>query len=257
MKKTGTREWATTTVNIQQGCENNCRYCYARSNAVRFKRCTAEQWPEPVISSAKVNKRYGNRKSIVMFPSAHDLTPLNIEQCVIVIEKLLAADNHLLIVSKPHLSCITQICDTFREYKEQIVFRFTIGSMCDDALKFWEPNATTFNERLMCLQLAFTLRYKTSVSCEPYLDNSTVRLYEALAPFITDTFWIGKLREFARRVDLSGVTDGQRKEFVEPLLVAQTDESVRLLYERLNNKPHIKWKDSVREVIEKEGEVEK
>ena len=57
-EKTGTKEWAAANVNIQFGCEHGCRYCYARHEAVcRFKRCTAEQWINPVIDNAKVDKR--------------------------------------------------------------------------------------------------------------------------------------------------------------------------------------------------------
>lgn len=28
-KKTGTREWSESSLNIAIGCKNNCRYCYA------------------------------------------------------------------------------------------------------------------------------------------------------------------------------------------------------------------------------------
>ena len=27
----GTQEWAASNVNIQDGCEHDCRYCYAKS----------------------------------------------------------------------------------------------------------------------------------------------------------------------------------------------------------------------------------
>ena len=34
----GTKEWSVSSVNCITGCEHNCRYCYARANALRFKR---------------------------------------------------------------------------------------------------------------------------------------------------------------------------------------------------------------------------
>ena len=37
---TGTQEWAASNVNIQDGCEHDCRYCYAKTMAIRFKRAT-------------------------------------------------------------------------------------------------------------------------------------------------------------------------------------------------------------------------
>ena len=36
-RKTGTREWAESNYNIGIGCSHDCRYCYARTNAVRYK----------------------------------------------------------------------------------------------------------------------------------------------------------------------------------------------------------------------------
>jgi DNA repair photolyase len=41
---TGTQEWAASNVNIQDGCEHDCRYCYAKTMAIRFKRATAKSW---------------------------------------------------------------------------------------------------------------------------------------------------------------------------------------------------------------------
>lgn len=251
-KLTGTKEWAVFNVNIQQGCEHGCRYCYARYNAVaRFKRCAAEQWLEPVINKAKVDKDYGKYKGVVMFPSTHDITQKNLSECLCVLRKLLDAGNWILIVSKPHWTCITLICETLQKYRSQIMFRFTIGSKDDDILGFWEPNAPKFEERLACLRYAYFGRYLTSVSCEPYLDKNVVDLYLAVKPFITDSFWVGKLRDFARRVDTSVITAEQEEEFIKPLKAAQTDEAVRTIYNQLNVERLVKFKDSIREVIEK------
>ena len=40
----GTKEWADNNINIVFGCENNCRYCYAKKMAIRFERKTEETW---------------------------------------------------------------------------------------------------------------------------------------------------------------------------------------------------------------------
>lgn len=249
--KTGTKEWAQTTINIQRGCEHGCRYCFARANALRFKLCTADEWSIPKIDQAKVEQDRRKVNGVVMTPSTHDITPRNLEQCMTVIEKLLAAGNQVLIVSKPSWQCITLLCDKLSQYKRQILFRFTIGSMSEDVLAFWEPNAPKFVERLSCLQYVYAAGYETSVSCEPYLDAYTISLYETLVPFVTESFWIGTLRKFKLRVDLSGVSEHEMQQFVRPLLAAQTDEAVRILHRHLDGKPCVKWKDSVREIIEK------
>jgi len=249
IRRTGTYEWAGCNVNIQRGCEHNCRYCYARAFAVRFGRCRVDHWRYPAIDQARVDKGYRKRNSTVMFPSTHDITPANIEQYLIVLEKLLAAGNKVLIVSKPHIECIERICRQMDYYKDRVVFRFTIGSIYDHVLRFWEPGAPTFRERFNCLSYAHYKGFVTSVSSEPYLDGSITQLYTRCFPYITDSFWIGTLRKFKSRVDLTDVADNQRKEFVEPLLAEQTDVAVRRLYKLLAGRPFIKWKDSVRKII--------
>lgn len=247
--KTGTKEWAASNVNIHRwGCEHDCRYCYGRYNAVRrFKHCTAQQWLRPVIDWRRVRKSYRKREGIVMFPSSHDITLSNLSACLTVLGKLLSAGNKVLIVSKPHLVCIKAICDELSRFKKQITFRFTIGSDNDAVLKFWEPNAPGFAERLECLKHAFYEGFATSVSAEPFLDDNVERLYLALRAHVTDTFWIGKLRDFDRRVDLADITESKML-YVHILKHCQSDEAVRQLHERLNGRPKIMWKDSIREI---------
>lgn len=247
-KKTGTREWAEDTVNIQIGCEHDCRYCYARAQAVRFKRLFGD-WSEPKIIQRVVDKNYGKREGVTMFPSTHDITPNNISECLCVILKLLDAGNQLLIVSKPRLDCILLMCHRLSKYKKQVTFRFTIGSTRDDVLAFWEPGAPSFDERLKCLQYAHYRNYQTSVSAEPYLDSGIEHLYTRCYPFITESFWIGTLREFKRRVDKSRISVGQMYDYVRPLLECQSRNAVLRLYEKLNGRPLIKWKDSIREIV--------
>jgi len=257
-KKTGTKEWAETNVNIQLGCEHGCRYCYARYGAVkRYKLCTAEQWLDPVIVRSKVKRSFLKRSGVIMFPSTHDVTMLNLSESICVLSKLLDVGNEVLLVSKPHLNCIEAICDSFQGYRKQLRFRFTIGSMDQQILDFWEPNAPCYNERLQCLMLAYSQRYRTSVSCEPLLEpglNKVIRLFEELKPYITDSLWFGKLRAFDKRVDMDNVTSEEEEKFVKPLKNAQSDEAIWALYNhynKLQKEQLVRWKDSIREVIDK------
>ncbi len=249
-KKTGTYEWSESTVNIQLGCEHNCRYCYARANALRFKRIADHtDWRKPIINQKAVDKNYIWKSGVIMFPSTHDITPDNISECLCVILRLLHAGNELLIVSKPHLTCIELICERLVDYKKQVQFRFTIGSTRDDVLAFWEPGAPGFEERLNCLKFAHFKGYRTSVSAEPYLDSGVEYLYIRCFPYITESFWIGTLREFKRRVDKSKISVEQIYDFVRPILECQSNSAVWRLYEKLNGRPFIKWKDSIRKIV--------
>jgi hypothetical protein len=216
-----------------------------------LKKCTAEQWLEPVISNSAVDADYKKINGVVMFPSTHDITLRNLSQCLCVLKKLLDAGNSVLIVSKPHWQCITLICEALTEYRSQIMFRFTIGSYNEEVLRFWEPEAPKFKERLACLKYAWYMRYRTSVSAEPYLDNDVTGLFVMCKPWITDSFWVGLLREFNRRVDLTDVSAEQTEKFVNPLKVAQTPEMVERIYSQLRFEKLVRWKDSIREIVGK------
>lgn len=77
------------------------------------------------------------------------------------------AGNEILFVSKPHLEYILAIYYEFEDYKNNILFRFTIGSVNDETLHFWEPGAASFDERIASLKFAYDTGYQTSISCSP------------------------------------------------------------------------------------------
>lgn len=249
--KGGYYEYGGTQLSIQRGCEINCRYCYAKFDAVkRWKRCTAFEWPMPIINQAQVDAKYPEHlDQPVMFPARHDITQLNVSECGTVIKRLLEAGNEVTIVSKPRLCIIKYLAEAFSDYRDKIIFRFTIGSAFDAALKFWEPQGSSFQERLACLQYCFNSGYKTSVSCEPYLDGLVYLVYEAAIGFVNESFWIGRLKNFNSRVDISEISQSDYGQFVKPMLDASTDEAVRVIYDTMKDKPMIQWKDSIRKVM--------
>ena len=261
---TGAREWVEKTINIQLGCEHDCLYCYARNDAItRFfhrTHCTREGWRSPIIDAARVDKAYPRYPGTVMFPSTHDITRRNLNECLVVLRKLLEADNKVLIVSKPSMNVTALLVEALKGFQHRVAFRFTIGSTADNVLSFWEPGAPCFEERIKSLSMAYFEGYCTSVSCEPFLDPFPVHVFEACYDYLSDTpaehpmggFWIGKLRRWDRRVDLAGATEQQIKQYVEPLKAAQGDAFVKALVRQLDGRKYIRWKDSIREVIEKE-----
>lgn len=189
----GTKEWADSNVNCYFGCSNNCRYCYAKKMAIRFKRKTEDNWKFMNINRKTINKGYNKRKGRVMFPTSHDITEKSINNCLIVLKKMLESGNSVLITTKPKLSCVKLICKQLYKYKKQIQFRFTITSLSDELLEFWEPGAPSFKERFNSLEYAFIKKYRTSISIEPFLDKNPYLLVDKLIPFVTESIWIGKM----------------------------------------------------------------
>jgi DNA repair photolyase len=243
----GTQEWSVKTVNCCTGCSHDCRYCYAKGMAIRFKQVTAGQWPLEQIRPKDVSKRHKKYDGQVMFPSSHDITPGNIDACMEVLGHLLEVGNRVLVVSKPHLDCIEKICDEFDQFKDQILFRFSIGACDDSVLAYWEPNAPIYNERKAALQYAYNADFRTSVSVEPMLDSANIDiLISELSPYVTHSIWIGTMNHLGR---FDKGTDMVLRQAANRIRQGQTDTIIRQIYERQKGNPLIRWKEKIKKVV--------
>jgi DNA repair photolyase len=245
----GTQEWAAHNVNIQLGCENNCKYCYAKSMGIRFKRCAASDWESPQILTDKVNafpKKYSGK---VMFPTTHDITPFNINECIAVLTGLCGIGNEVLIVTKPHLECVRRLCAALAGYRNSILFRFTIGSADDSVLSFWEPNAPSFSERKKAVEHAYYEGFRTSISCEPMLDTNPSAIINSVREYVTDSIWLGRVNQLPAGISMNCPKDDISKIAARDLLGSQTDLWIRDLYSDWRGDKLIKWKDSVKKVV--------
>lgn len=248
-QKTGTWEWAPRTFNLIQGCSHNCRYCYACSMAVLFRGHDPKTWYLEAINEDLLLKRFSKSEEMIMYPSAHDIVPANLPLHLIIIRNLLDSYSKVLIVSKPHRECIKTICETFKAQKNKILFRFTIGSTDGKVLKFWEPEAPSFKERLECLKLAHSLGFETSVSMEPMLDNNPEEVVKAVKPYVTETIWLGKANRLKQRLSTNGHKDKETMARADELLEWQSDANIHKLYQRLKDDLQIRWKDSIKKVV--------
>lgn len=241
----GTKEWAEVNRNCIEGCSNDCRYCYAKKMAIRFKRKTKENWHEmePKLSS---NMMTFKTKGRIMFPTSHDLHIEHVDWWFPFLKELLKNGNNVLIVSKPQLMAITFICDNLIQFNRQIEFRFTIGTDDDTTRRIWEPNAPSINERVCALQLASEAGYQTSVSMEPLLmlHPDVKPFIKRIEPYATGEIWIG-LMNYLNVRDFTGSDllwfDRQRN--INSLW------NMKTVYGLLKDNPKIRWKDSVRDLL--------
>jgi len=253
----GTYEWSPNPLNFITGCGNDCLYCYSKEMSIRYNRNTPETWREERVRIKDLNKRIKRYDAVVMFPSSHDIRPEHIDESIEFLQHILDAGNEVLIVSKPHLVCIQEICARFEAIRDRILFRFTIGSADDSVLKFWEPNAPDFTERLNCLKWTHSKGFRTSVSCEPMLDNNIQEVIEKVSPFVTETIWIGKINHLIGvngkgRLDFNGCNDPATLLKAQELIAWQSDDNILRLYENYKNDPKIRWKESIKRVVEKQ-----
>jgi DNA repair photolyase len=238
----GTREWADRNINCVKGCSNDCRYCYAKLIAKRFGRCTEETWKQMQIRSDVLNRTFRKHVGRVMFPSSHDITdaPEVKDACIRVIKALLEAGDELLITTKPRISVTTDIVRRFYSFHSQFQFRFTITSVDNGLLSFWEPGAPPFEERLESLKYAYKRGFKTSVSIEPFLDYDPRPLVEILLPFVTESIWVGPMNYIPR----NGISNESRHEY-EATRSRYDINHLRAIHENLRNLPRMRFKDSM------------
>lgn len=238
----GTKEWADHNVNCIKGCSNNCRYCYAKMMAKRFGRCLEDTWKDMEVNERAVERNYRRYEGRVMFPSTHDIVdkPRVREACFVVIKKLLEAGNDLLITTKPKLSITKDIISQFRSFKEQLQFRFTITSLDNGLLAFWEPDAPNYEERLESLKHAYENEFRTSVSIEPFLDYSPHRLIYALSSYVTESIWLGPMNYIPQ----NGISSKHQRQYTE-IRTRYDISHLASIYEDLKDFPLIKFKDSM------------
>lgn len=246
----GTEEWANYNVNCVTGCSHECKYCYAKSMSILYKRRTPSTWKDEKVNTAALSKIYSNQlPDRFMFPSTHDITPANLSACIQLLYNLLTPGNEGVIVTKPHFECIEALCDVFPMFKNQFIFRFTIGSSDSRTLKFWEPGTPDFEERLASLKYAHWKGYQTSVSCEPMLDDNVKDVLEWVLPYVTETVWIGKPNMLKGRLSLNGHNDNDTRKKADRLLRSLSDQYIWGLYSMYRDDHRIRWKDSIQKVL--------
>ena len=253
------RDWTepANNFNICRGCSNDCLYCYAKPG-INFRcKVAPGSWHQMTILDERVNQTQNLKSGIVGFPSTHDIFPgAVLEAYLTVLGKFLRAGNEVLIVTKPRLDCIKEICSASRFFKDKILFRFTIGAMDDGILQFWEPNAPLYQERKESLKYAHEHGFRTSVSMEPMLDTPNIEaLVNDVLPFITEDIWLGTMNHLDEMKKGAG-TNLQLKNEIIKLEHNQLPPVLNKIKNTFESNPRIKWKsDALKEMKKSGGKV--
>lgn len=244
----GVAEWGKSA-NYVSGCQNDCKYCYAKQIAIRFGRKTPATWINEDVNHKSLNQKFKKIEGKIMFPSTSDITPTNLNYSIQFLKNMLSVGNEVLIVTKPRLDVVKALCSELIDYKDKIIFRFTIGSTDSEVLKFWEPGASDFQERKQSVIHAFEKGFQTSLSCEPMLDDKVEGVVNELQNYITETIWVGKMNFLKSRLAINGHADSLSMQKADELIAMQSDDKILELYHRLKGNPKIQWKESVKKVL--------
>jgi len=248
--ETGAGEWCPFRCNIGDHCSCGCLYCYAKKMAERYKRIlNPEEWLVErirMVSTAKCKKYSG----WIMFPTSHDISEYYLPAFRCHLYNILVVGNRVVIVTKPRRTSIEALCSEFSSFRDNIIFRFTIGGLDEEALRIWEPGATSLSERLWCLKYAFEQGFRTSISAEPMLVSceEAEEFYYAVEPLVTEDIWFGKMG------GVGGFTKHSDPEVVRRAVELQKHykaDNILQFVERMTGLPKVEWKDSIKKVINK------
>ena len=232
---------------------NDYQYYYP-SGLVPKDRCISfNDWNRIIVENPRsVSIRCEGKDGLSYCLTISDIHPDNLDDAISTLQKMLGPNNDVFIITKPHWKCIKKICKEFSEYSDQIVFRFQIGSSDNKVLKFWEPNAPLFNERLRSLEFAHEKGFRTGVCCDPMLDNNVHKVIKAVKPHVTDSIWLGKmnLARASRHCRKNGHSPLEKITVIKQFEEWQSAENLSQLYKRYKDHPKILWERSVRELVE-------
>jgi hypothetical protein len=246
----GTLQWSNISYNICKGCDHNCAYCYAKNIAWRYAKGNLN-WPTMTVDPNKVTAAAKKFPGVVMFPTTHDITPAILPDCLTTLKNMLSHGSFVLVVSKPHLDVIKTLCKELAIYKEQILFRFTIGSPKATTCQLWEPGAPAPAERIKALKYAYDKGFHTSVSMEPMLGDvpEMIQLVNTVSPYVSDSIWLGKMNGIVIYKNQPANWVTQIKAAKQSLMAAHSNANIMTLVNTLSNNPKIKWKGSILAVI--------
>jgi len=91
------------------------------------------------------------------------------------------------------------------------------------------------------LILAYHEGFKTSVSIEPFLDKDPQKLVRKLAPYVTESIWLGPMNYIPRN-NISEQDQTIYEEMRKNIDVSHLKE----IYEELKDFPNIRFKDSMK-----------
>jgi len=221
--------------------------------------------PKFMIDEKKLVKEFGKAKAhyLIMLPSSHDIFPELLDARIVVkqknkekvytyvgfLKKLMDMGHELLITSKPRLDVIKRLCEELKEYREKIVFRFTITTSDVNIARFWESFAPDFDERMEALRWANAEGYETTVSMEPFLSDPE-DVIEKVSPYASQ-IWLGHMDKLPRTKIMGKIIErnSDLDEALKRLEKLYDIKNLVALIDRYKDNEKIFWKSSIIEAI--------
>lgn len=253
----GTHEWCNVTFNSSKSCEGGCLFCYAWIDAIFRGREGKDDYGIKMLEKDEWWQVWADReeKFIIMYPSIHDTNTKNMAQVFFNISLMMLAKNvYVLFVTKPNYTVMKLFAKLLYQYRDRIFFRLTMTTNDEEQLKFWEPNAPSFNDRLKSIKLLCKRGFQTSVSCEPMMPpmmvgnyvESMIAYVDSILPYVQHEFWLGMMNHVpVERYHNAPLTEEMRQKFAS-VTQYYTEANIVALVRHYHQHPKIQWKESVK-----------
>lgn len=199
--RTRAKEYSNLAINIYEGCNHSCVYCYARKNFNRWnpgKDFTNIKPREDIVKATERQLMNTiHRDMTIMLCFTCDPYPAIVDTVVTreIIKAIKDSGNHVSILTKGGKRAERD----FDLLDENDSFGVTIS--CSEPMrKTIEPGASEIAERIESLMEANRLGIKTWVSCEPIYEESAIFYAIKECSFI-DLFKIGKLNYYPSKIN--------------------------------------------------------
>ena len=166
------REYSPLAVNIYDGCNHGCKYCYAPmlKRTERNKYITPRARKNIIKLFEKDCKNYYGTKKQVLFTFISD--PYNrLEKSLRLTRKCLeiAFEHRIPVAILTKSTDVLNDIDVFKKFGDNIQVGFTFTFDNEKDSRIWEPGASLPEERLEAIRILKKNNIKTWASFEPVI----------------------------------------------------------------------------------------
>ncbi len=196
------REYSPLALNIYNGCDHLCKYCYVQTSmgVNQFNGVKPRKDLLKAIESDCRNNEITKQVLLSFTGDPYCNEDINIGLTRKVLEILLKYQIPVAILSKGGNRCLRDL-DLFKQF-DNIKVGATLTFDNNEHSKYYEPGAANPDERFETLKILHEYKIKTFVSLEPvFSEEQTLNIINMTYPFV-DHFKIGKLNHYKVRKEV-------------------------------------------------------
>lgn len=192
-----------------------------------------------------------------------DITLETINSLITRVERLIADNEPIVILSKGHLLTMRKLIQLIdkAKYNDMAKIYYLFEGYDINQLRFFEKNAVNFTERFASMLESYKLKIRTSVIIDPIITIDVFKLIKMVWQWVTDEIHLGIKDPKDFYIPLEPI-EQKEKTYLEEIEKIRTPQFLNQLYvdiRRLEEKCgicKIIWKDSIRSIIQINQEID-